>query len=253
MEKREVILTVDGLKIAGAIYVPEKEVPHPTVCICHGIPSGITEPGDGGYPVLAERICSEGFTTFIFNFRGSRNSEGNLDIRGWIRDLKSVIDYLWQQPEIDTGKLVLAGYSAGASVSIRTAANDDRIAGVASCASPAELAFMIKEPARVIQYFRSIGIIRDADFPESVEKWAVGFQEANALESIGRIAPRPLLILHGTQDDLVNVDNAHLLFRAAGEPKNLVLIEGAGHRLRREERAVRALIEWLKANFKSGG
>ena len=227
MIKKDVVLMVDGIDIAGRLYIPGNDIPYPTVCICHGIPSGTTDPGDGGYPVLAERICREGFTTFIFNFRGSRNSGGNFDIDGWIRDLQGVIDYLWNQPEVERRRLVLLGYSAGAAVSIHVASQDKRIYAVASCAGPAELTFIAKEPQQLIQYFRSIGIIRDAEFPSSVETWLEGFRTVNGIRDVSKLAPRPLLLVHGTQDDLVDVDNAHRLY-STGEPKQLVLIEGAG-------------------------
>ncbi|MBN1367214.1 MAG: alpha/beta fold hydrolase [Dehalococcoidales bacterium] len=247
MNKKDVIITVDGIKLSGTLYTPGNQPPYPAVCICHGIPSGTVDPGDGGYPVLAERICQEGFTTFIFNFRGARNSGGNFDMRGWLRDLKAVIDYLAQQPEVAREQLALIGYSAGAAVSVCTAAKDKRIAAVAACACPAELASVMTNPPQLIQYFRSIGIVRDADFPASIEEWLAGFKEATAIHDIGKIAPRPLLIVHGTQDDLVKVTDAQQLYNAAGEPKKLVLIEGAGHRLRREEPAVQTVIDWLKA------
>ena len=169
---------------------------------------------------------------------------------GWLRDLRAVIDYLWQQPEVDRKQLVLVGNSAGAAVSVCTAANDKRIAAVAACACPAELSFIGKDAVPTIEYFRRIGIIRDPDFPTSIEKWLDGFKEAAAIRDIAKIAPRPLLIVHGTADDVVKVANARDLFQAAAEPKKLVLIEGAGHRLRREEQAVQAVIDWLKDNFK---
>jgi pimeloyl-ACP methyl ester carboxylesterase len=42
---------------------------------------------------------------------------------------------------------------------------------------------------------------------------------------VARIAPRPLLVVHGTDDWLVPVSHARRLHAAAGEPKQLVLIE----------------------------
>ena len=55
---------------------------------------------------------------------------------------------------------------------------------------------------------------------------------------IAKIAPRPLLILHGTSDDTVPLDHAFQLHRAAGEPKQMQVVEGAGHRLRESPRAI---------------
>jgi len=53
-----VTLTVEGIPIIGQLYLPGGRGPYPTVCICHGIPSGKPrDPADGGYPELAARIC----------------------------------------------------------------------------------------------------------------------------------------------------------------------------------------------------
>jgi len=46
---------------------------------------------------------------------------------------------------------------------------------------------------------------------------------------VGRIAPRPLLVVHGTDDWLVPVKHARRLHAAAGEPKQLALIERGLH------------------------
>ena len=96
MLKRAILLEVDGIPVSGRLYLPDGNSRHPAVCVCHGIPSGKpSDSDDGGYPLLAERICQEGFAVLIFNFRGAGDSGGNLDILGWTRDLTAVIDYLW--------------------------------------------------------------------------------------------------------------------------------------------------------------
>lgn len=46
---------------------------------------------------------------------------------------------------------------------------------------------------------------------------------------VGRIAPTPLLIAHGTDDWLVPAKHARSLYERAGEPKGLLLLEGALH------------------------
>lgn len=249
MITRNVTLTVDGLRIRGQFFTPGDTNSYPAICICHGIPSGQTDPLDRGYPSLAERFCREGFTTFIFNFRGARNSEGNFDIMGWTRDLTAAIDYLMAQIEVDKTRLALVGFSAGAAVSIWVAAQDSRIGAVASCACPAELSRIFGDPPTLIAYFRKIGIIRDADFPASPDAWTAGFRLVNPLAAIHYLAPRPLLVLHGSRDDLVPVENALQLFQAAEEPKQLLIVDGSSHQLRQDDRAVVLIIEWLKSKL----
>jgi fermentation-respiration switch protein FrsA (DUF1100 family) len=46
---------------------------------------------------------------------------------------------------------------------------------------------------------------------------------------VGRLAPKPLLLLHGTADSVIPVEHTHRLFEAAGEPKELWVVDGAGH------------------------
>lgn len=61
----------EEIKIRGNFYAPSQTGVYPTLCICHGIPSGqLPEPGDGGYPELAERFCREGYAVETFSFRG---------------------------------------------------------------------------------------------------------------------------------------------------------------------------------------
>ena len=255
---RAVNFAADDIKLSGQLYLPEDAgVPeYPTVCVCHGIPCdspGVKpEPGDGGYPALAERICREGFAVMIFRFRGVGDSGGNFDIDGWTRDLKAAVDYLWVLSEVDRFRLTLLGYSGGAAVSVCVAAGDDRVSSVAACACPADfdsLKNSLADYESTVKHFRRIGIIRDKDFPPSDEEWLDGFSKIRPIEFVSRISPRPLLLVHGGKDELVDVSHAHRLYGRAGEPKAISVIDGAGHRLRRDERAVASVIEWLKARL----
>ena len=46
---------------------------------------------------------------------------------------------------------------------------------------------------------------------------------------VGKIAPTPVVIIHGTDDDLFSPDHARRLYAAAAEPKRLLLGDGFGH------------------------
>ncbi|MFC2072925.1 alpha/beta hydrolase [Chloroflexota bacterium] len=252
MTTRTVILEVEGLKLAGRLYLPAEgdQTPCPTVCICHGIPSGAPpDPSDGGYPLLAERICHQGLAVFIFNFRGTGTSGGNLDMLGWTRDLKATIDYLCTLPQVDRFHLSLLGFSGGAAVSVFVASQDERVSSVVACACPAEFTFLSKigNPSSVIDRFRSIGAIRDKDFPSSVEEWINGFRLVSPIKYIAGIAPRPLLLVHGSGDDVVDVSRAYKLYVGAEEPKQIIIVDGVGHRLRQDDRAMAIVIDWLKS------
>jgi dipeptidyl aminopeptidase/acylaminoacyl peptidase len=250
------VLQVDGISIQGQLLLPDLSTKYPLVCLCHGVPSGDTpQPDDGGYPALAERFCREDLAVYFFNFRGSGDSGGNLDLMGWTRDLQAVLDYLYSLDNIDKSHLSLVGFSAGAAVSIYVASKDTRVSGVAACACPAEITPFNHENnwQSFIDHLRKISTIRDDGFPPSVNEWVEGCQRIHPIKHIAGIAPRPVLFVHGRRDDTVPVSHAERLYEAAGFPKKLVIIEGAGHRLRRDERVINAILAWLKSNLSGLG
>jgi uncharacterized protein len=247
--KKEVRIPVDSLEIGGQFIFPEgREPSYPAIVLCHGIPSGIVDPADGGYPVLAARFAEEGYAVLTFSFRGTGISGGNFDIEGWTHDLEAAIDYIWNLPETHESPLFLVGFSAGAAVSIYVAAQDKRVSGVAACACPADFRTISEasDPQKTLNYFRNIGIIRDSNFPPSLNVWLNSFRKIDALHSVADISPRPLILLHASEDPVVPVSNARELYKKAGEPRKLVIVDGSEHRLRRNDQAMETVIQFFR-------
>ncbi len=151
--------------------------------------------------------------------------------------------------EVDGSHLSLLGFSGGAPVSVYVATQDSRVSSVVTCACPAQFTFFTKldAPQSVIDHFRSIGAIRDKGFPHSTEEWLSGFRLVSPIKYVAGIAPRPLLLVHGSQDETVEVSDARKLYDRAGEPKQISIVEGAGHRLRQDDEAMAIVIDWLKS------
>jgi fermentation-respiration switch protein FrsA (DUF1100 family) len=153
---------------------------------------------------------------------------------------------------VDRGRISVMGFSAGAAVSVYVASQDFRVHSIIICACPTNFHFADDSQGAdtAIAQFRHAGIIKDSGFPPSVADWMAGFNKVKPIEWIKKISPRPLLIIHGTQDDVVYPSSARELYERAGEPKQIVMIDGAGHRLRLEERAMDCALNWLTArNF----
>jgi len=74
---------------------------------------------------------------------------------------------------------------------------------------------------------------------------AISSQLAGA-HVVGELAPKPLLLIHGTNDDILPPRSSELIYERAGEPKSLRLFEGADHRLSGKGEELFALVdEWL--------
>ncbi len=252
MIHRKFSILVSPLDIKGRIFLPDQRAPHPIICVCHGIPSGNPpDPYDRGYPGLAEEICAHDLGVLIFNFRGTGLSGGNIDMRGWTQDLSAIIDYMITLEAIDPSRIALLGFSGGAAVSICAAAEDHRISCVAACACPTDF-FRIAnddDAAFWVDHFRKIGAIRDTHFPGSVQAWARDFTSVRPIDCIDRVSPKPLLLVHSNDDKTVPISHMHCLYEKAGQPKERVILDGAGHGLRHDKKAMDMVIEWLKARL----
>ena len=243
MQPHAFTVEVDGLRLVGEQVVPAGA--HVLLVLCHGIPSGNPpDPADPGYAGLASDLASHGYGAVWFNFRGSRSSPGNFSAQGWCRDLGAVADLLARQHDLP---LVAIASSAGGATAIVAAAESGRFEAVATLAAVASLreTGLLSSTDALLQRFRNAGIIRDPAFPSDRDAWLEEFDQTSALDHIGRISPKPVLLVHGTADDVVPYHHAELLFEGAKAPKELVRIEGGGHQLRRDPRAIDAVLEWL--------
>lgn len=73
--------------------------------------------------------------------------------------------------------------------------------------------------------------------------WAAEFETVVTESSIIDVKI-PTLVVHGTADDVVPVDHATRIADRARRAERKIL-EGAGHQLRRDDRAITTVIEWL--------
>tara|TARA_Y100000590_G_scaffold139933_1_gene160390 strand:+ start:2593 stop:3390 length:798 start_codon:yes stop_codon:yes gene_type:complete len=248
----------DNVFLSGAIFKPEINDIHnnQSVIICHGMPSYKNNARDSdtnrveeiSYIDLAEWFALEGITTIIFNFRGTGESGGNFHYMGWVQDLNAVIDWLLAGNYVHPDKICLLGSSLGAAVAIYVTAHRKEIAGIVSFASPAIMSVM-ENPEHSLNRYRRMGIIRDYEFPVSLQDWAAEPQELDPSKWVGLVHPRPLLLLHGTEDTVVDPIALQILQDCSGTETQSRLIPGVKHRFRSEPEVMQISIEWLKNLF----
>ena len=244
MQTRAVVFRSDDLTLEGQIVIPEQ--PRAALVLCHGIPGGgPPDPDDEGYAGFARTMAANGYAAMWFNFRGCRGAPGEFSMSGWCTDLEGALDALAKLPAVGDLPRILVGSSAGGVAAVDVAANRTDVTLVATLAAPASLTAIGDDKQVLLQRLRNIGIIHDPAYPPDVDTWWNDLVARAAETSIPRIAPRPMLLVHGDADTVVPYHHAERLFTLAGEPKELVRIPGGQHQLRRDQRALDALIDWL--------
>jgi uncharacterized protein len=240
-------IEVRGVQLAAHIARPSSTVPVHAVALCHGFPEGPRGAVSAGstFPQLADRIAREiGWLALAFNFRGTGASEGDFSPVGWLHDLRGVVDLLEARDDVSGTWLV--GVGEGGTLAICAAAEDDRVRGLATLAAPRSLRDWSRDPARLAEYARGVGMIRTEGFPASLAAWG---REAAAIdaETAGRrLSERSVLILHGSDDGMVPVADARALEAAVGARAELSVLAAGGHELRHDPRAIAALLGWLE-------
>ena len=247
----DTVIESEGLRLRGYLARPPGSSGRPGVTrhglvLCHGFPSGPRGAATAAqtYPELAERLAADaGWVVLAFNLRGTGDSEGDFSLGGWLTDLRRAIDALLEAPDVD--RVWLAGFSTGGSLALCAAGEDERVGGVASLAAPADFDAWASDARRFLEHARTIGVIRDKAFPASVEAWTRELREIRPLALIGKVPPRPVLLVHGSNDETVSLVDSRALADAAEGEVELRILPGAGHRLRHDPRAVAVLLGWL--------
>ena len=237
-----------GIELEAHIAIPDPEshvVEHAAVVFCHGFPSGEVwaERIGADLPELADRAAElMGWTAMSFRFRGCGGSAGDFSLKGWVDDVQAVVDYL--QTRHGASQVWLCGFGTGGAVSIVAGARDHRVMGVAVAGSPADFDDWAADPDHLLAHARRVGAITNPAFPADVEKWKDELTAVQAVRAVEDLAPRSLLVLHGSEDELVPHFDARLLADAHGAA-DLRFIQGGGHQLRHDPRAVAVLLGWL--------
>lgn len=246
MTARPLEVVSDGLRLEAGIELPDDA--RGVAVLLHGIPSiSPPDPDDRGYPGLAERFAEDGWAAAWGNMRAVRNSPGYFSIEGWVKDALAIVDAA-RAAAPGTGPTVLVGSSAGGAVSAEAVRRGAPVDALALLAAPAEWLSFADDPAMgVFRVQAGAGMEVAPEVVEDPARWAAEFEGVTTELSI-RAVRVPVLVVHGTADDVVPVEHAPRISGAA-RGAQLEIVEGAGHQLRRDERVVSLVLSWLDERF----
>ncbi len=153
-----------------------------------------------------------GYNLLSFDYRGYGQSEGSVTRKGTIEDTLAAIDFATAR---DAGRVVVFGHSLGGAIGIAAAAERPAVRGVIAVSTFDSYPNMAAAKAPYVAWLVHLFVSEDFD---------------PALAS-AQLAPRPLLLVHGTADLVVPFERGRALFEQASEPKQFVVMNGGDHSL----------------------
>lgn len=165
-----------------------------------------------------------GMNVLLFDYRGRGASDPHINTLGYSETLDALaaVDFVARRaPGTAVGAV---GYSMGAAVAILAAARDARVGAVVADSPFASQREVIRAHVRRRTRLPSIPFLPLVEIFLPYEVGAVA-----PLREAGRIAPRALMLIHGARDTVTDPGDSRALYEAAGEPKQLWELPGAGH------------------------
>ena len=235
---------------ADATYAATGQ-PKPVVVFVHGF-KGFKDWGH--FPLVADEFARQGFVFVKLNLSHNGvvvGGHGDLeDLEAFGRnnfsleldDLGQVLDALFAPgttpvppAELDVTRVFLLGHSRGGGLVLLKAAEDPRVAALATWAAIADV--NQRWPAAVLAEWQRTGVLHvpnartGQQLPlhyQIVEDYYANRLRLDIAHNVRRHLRQPLLAVHGEQDETVAVDAAHLLKKLKPDTE-LLLVPGATH------------------------
>jgi uncharacterized protein len=169
-------------------------------------------------------LWRRGANVLLFDHRGRGSSEGDLMSLGYFETLDALAAVGYALSRAPGMPLGLIGYSMGAAVAVMAAARDERVGAIVADSPFASERALVRSLLR-----RQIGSLHPPVIALTERLLPYDPGKIEPLREVAKIAPRACLFVHGLLDETCDPKDSLKLYEAAGDYKELWLVEGAGH------------------------
>lgn len=177
---------------------------------------------------IANFLWKAGHNVLIFEYYGHGMEVGTPVTLGYreMEDFRGAVEYA--KLRAPGTRLGVVSYSMGAAVAIMCSACCLDVEAVIADSPFATHSSVVDYNVRRALHMPSAPFAWLADY---LLGWRAGyhFRQVEPLRDIAQISPRPILLIHGGKDTVVDPHDAPLLYAAAQEPKELWIVPSADH------------------------
>lgn len=177
-------------RLLGGFYKAAGETRRPTAVLLHGLP-GVEKNLDVAY-----RLRDLGWNCLYFHFRGCWGSGGMYSLAGLADDTRAAVDWVIEQPSVETERIVLIGGSVGGYVVLRHGATDPRIRAIVGIGPLIEPRAFEFRDAMADEF---AGMLNGVTSRDLQRQWT---EMPSFLDSLRSLASRSVLLVTGDKDEL---------------------------------------------------
>ncbi len=213
----------DGMRLA-AWFVPADDSPSAAVVIAHGLGGN-----RGSHLPTAAMLHAHGYAVLLLDLRAHGESGGEFKSYGYYEalDVLAAVDYLVTEQGIPAASIGLLGHSLGGAAIVRAASLRQTPHALVVVSTYQSL------DAAIDDAFDDIALLPSWPFAP-IMTWAAERRLGLDRESMDltgileRMSPRPALLVHGAEDDLLPLYHHEALCQAAAWATCWV-VPGMGH------------------------
>src|SRR3989344_942546 len=241
MQKKVSFRNPQGEKLVGVLHQVRQQGQRPAAVICHGFKG---DKDSLQLKTMASNFAAAGIVTLRFDFA---NKPGESDrpfedllFSQMLKDLKTAIDFLGKQKNVDKNRIGLAGHSLGGKLVMTYAATDKRIKVAADLAAPIDRAGgktgveKLAAGQGAVAKKRGYFIVFSKRLHKHYRlkyRYLADLLKHNTPAQIKKIKI-PVIIIHGSKDETVPLGHSKLAYRLLKSPKAFHVIKGARHNWR---------------------
>jgi fermentation-respiration switch protein FrsA (DUF1100 family) len=201
-----------------------------TAIVCHGLASS-----KSNQLILARKLVPAGFNCVAIDFRAHGESGGQLTTFGALekRDVLAAVKWVRQTHADQSQQIVGVGASMGAAALISAAADDSpegrAISAIASYACYDDLWDMTKSMTQ--NYFAAPmnDLLLYVGLPIAQLQTGADLMHYSPAKDAAKLWPRPILLIHGQRDEIIDFSRGESLFDAIPQPKYHLWYPTGGH------------------------
>lgn len=208
-----------------------------TLILVHGTRTNRTDPA-AGLLKLSVALARQGFAILAFDMRGAGQSPPAPLSLGYFeqRDVLGAVDFIrsgpWPYPELGRPRVIGGwGVSMGAATLLLAAAQEPAIRAVVSDCAYADIVPILQR--EIPKQGGVPALFTPGALVAALGLYGVNYFAVRPVDVIARIAPRPILLIHGSADNYIPPANMGELYTAASAAPNAHvqqwLVPGAKH------------------------